>query len=225
MSLYEDLIRDTAADRAEFLSIPIIQRTLTNGVGREVYLDYLGQAFHHVRHTAPLLALAFARCGEEDAIYRNALSGYLAEEQGHEEWILDDIRVLEGDAEYVRHSVPRLPCKVMVAYAYDLVARVDPYALLGMVHVLEGMSVALATRAAAAIQTSLGAADGSAGFSYLTSHGALDADHVAFFRRLLEELDGVHGPAIIGAARDFHPLYGAIFLDIQARAKAGLHAA
>lgn len=225
MSFYEDLVRGTATERAAFLAIPIIQHTLAKGVGREIYLDYLGQAFHHVRHTAPLLALAFARCGEQDAIYRKALSGYLAEEQGHEEWILDDIRALGGDAERVRHSTPRLPCKVMVAYAYDLVGRVDPYALLGMVHVLEGMSVALATRAAAAIRTSLGPPGGNAGFSYLTSHGSLDTDHVAFFRRLVEELDEGHGPAIIGAAQDFYRLYGAIFLDIQARAEAERHAA
>ncbi len=225
MSFYESLLRETAAEREEFLAIPLIQRALAQEVTREVYLDFLGQAYHHVRHTAALLALAFARSGDHDSIYREALAGYLIEEQGHEEWILDDIRALGGDANRARETAPRLPCKVMVAYAYDLIGRIDPYALLGMVHVLEGMSVALASRAATAIGAALGSANGDAGFRYLKSHGSLDNEHVAFFRQLVDALDASHRPVIVEAARDFYRLYGGIFLDIQYRTKAGRHAA
>jgi hypothetical protein len=43
----------------------------------------------------------------------------------------------------------------MVAYAYDTIARGNPLGFFGMVHVLEGTSVALALLAADAIQKPL----------------------------------------------------------------------
>jgi hypothetical protein len=41
-----------------------------------------------------------------------------------------------------------LPIELMVAYLYDLIARGNPVGLFGMVNVLEGTSIALATQAA-----------------------------------------------------------------------------
>ena len=45
----------------------------------------------------------------------------------------------------VRGSAPGHACEVMVAYAYDTIARRNPLGFFGMVHVLEGTSSALAT--------------------------------------------------------------------------------
>lgn len=56
-------------------------------------------------------------------------------------------------------------------------------AMLGMVHVLEGLSAQLALGAAHKLRASVGAA-GEGGFSYLASHGRLDQQHVALFRAL-----------------------------------------
>jgi hypothetical protein len=61
----------------------------------------------------------------------------------------------------------------MVAYLYDLIARGNPVGLFGMVNVLEGTSIALATQAAGRSRAAW-AADQA--FSYLSSHGALDQD-------------------------------------------------
>lgn len=225
MSFYDDLQRRTAAEREAFLAIPLIGHAVKAGVTRPLYVDFLGQAYHHVKHTCPLLALAAVRCGPEDGAYRNALFDYIDEEKGHDEWILEDIAAMGGDALAVRHAAPRLPCKAMVAYAYYAIDHVSPYALLGMVHVLEGMSVALATQAAGAIAASLGG-DGKTGFSYLSSHGELDKSHVSFFQRLV---DGIHAPkareAVVEAAQDIYVLYGDIFRDIGRGLGADNHAA
>ena len=78
---------------------------------------------------------------------------------GHEEWILDDIRACGGDAEAVRHGPPGHATEVMVAYAYDTIARRNPLGFFGMVHVLEGTSVSLALLAADAIQKPLALPD------------------------------------------------------------------
>ena len=49
-----------------------------------------------------------------------------------------------------------MACQVMVGYAYYAIECISPYAMLGSVHVLEGMSVLLADQAADAIKRSLG---------------------------------------------------------------------
>ena len=225
-SFYEQLFEATAAERAGFQAIPVIARACTEGVSRAAYVDYLGQAYHHVRHTCPLLALAASRCGGHDGAYREALFDYIAEERGHEAWILEDIAALGGDAVGVAASEPRLPCRLMVAYAHYAVAFVSPYALLGMVHVLEGMSVALAQRAASAIASRVGTGSGGGGFRYLSSHGGLDIGHVAFFRDLVDGIaDPVARAAIVDTARVIYRLYGDLFSEVAERHGIDRHAA
>jgi pyrroloquinoline quinone (PQQ) biosynthesis protein C len=82
-----------------------------------------------------------------------------------------------------------------------------------MAHVLEGTSVALATKAASALQTALGLPD--AAFTYLTSHGELDIDHTATFAQLMNRLEDEDDRAdVIRSAKTFFRLYGDIFRSI-----------
>jgi len=216
MTAFARLLAETAPDRQDFIALPLIQEVLRDGASRELYLDFLGQAFHHVKRTASLLALAAARCGPEDGLYQAALFEYIVEERGHDEWILEDIAALGGDADAVRRGAPRFACKVMIAHAYYLVDHVSPYGLLGIVHVLEGMSVALAERAAVAIRAIV-APSTDGGFKYLTTHGGLDVEHTAMFEKLIDAMDGRHLPVVIEAARDFYTLYGEMFRDLDRR--------
>jgi hypothetical protein len=55
MSFHERLQRETAAERAHLLSAPILQDAVSGRVTLTQYRALLGQAFHHVRHTVPLL--------------------------------------------------------------------------------------------------------------------------------------------------------------------------
>src|SRR3546814_2996346 len=55
------------------------------------------------------------------------------------------------------------------------------------------------------------------GFSYLSSHGSLDQEHVGFFRDLVDGLGDAAGEqAIIDTARIVYRLYGDIFRGIDA---------
>ncbi|MDA0217966.1 MAG: iron-containing redox enzyme family protein [Proteobacteria bacterium] len=218
MSFYRHLLDATAAERADFLAIPVIAQACDRGVSRAAYVDYLSQAYHHVRHTCPLLALAASRCDDGQAGYREALFDYIAEERGHEAWILQDIADLGGDAAAVRDGQARLPCRLMVAYAYYAIEHVDPHAMLGMVHVLEGMSVALAGQAARAIAARVGTGEGGGGFRYLASHGGLDVEHVAFFETLVDGIDDAAARrAIVDTAGVVYRLYGDLFREVAAR--------
>ncbi len=214
MSFYDHLQATTAADRTAFLSIPLIQNTVRKGASRELYIDFLTQAYHHVKHTYPLLALASVHTHDE--AYQDALVEYMKEERGHEKWILDDIRALGGDAEGVRCGKPGQACQIMVGYTYYAIEWIDAYAMLGSVHVLEGMSTLLADRAADAIQSSL-AFPGKDGFTYLRSHGALDIEHVAFFKGLVNAIPEQAHDVIIETSKVIYRLYGDIFRELSLR--------
>jgi pyrroloquinoline quinone (PQQ) biosynthesis protein C len=223
MQFYDRLTAETKRERDAFTSIPLIVETLRTGASRELYVDFLTQAYHHVKHTFPLLSLAAARTSDET--YQDALVEYMEEERGHEKWILDDIAAMGGDKEAVRDGKPGIACQVMVGYSYYAIEWVSPYALLGSVHVLEGMSTLLADKAATAIQSSLGA-PGKEGFSYLYSHGALDIEHVAFFKKVVNGIgDERIQQIVIDASKVFYRLYGDIYHELETRHPIKSHAA
>jgi pyrroloquinoline quinone (PQQ) biosynthesis protein C len=207
------LLTATHGEQQAFLQIPLVRRAVREGASRETYLAFLGQAYHHVKHTFPLLALADTLT--TDTRYRKALAEYMSEELRHEERILSDIRAMGGDAEEVRASMPRLPCRILVGQAYYAIQWESPYTMLGMVHVLEGLSVLLAEKLATTLKHRFGASSED-GFSYLGSHGALDIEHTGM---LADLLDGFEDPQIIEIViehvRIMYALYGAIFVDLD----------
>lgn len=225
MSNYQTLLHRTATEREAFLCLPIIREALEQGVERSLYLAYLGEAYHHVRHTCPLLALAASRCGPDDGRLQAALFDYIAEERGHDEWILADIAALGGDAGAVRRGAGGDAARIMVGYAYFAVEHISPYSLLGMVHVLEGISATIASQAVSSIRAKI-RETGGRGFSYLESHGALDQDHVRFFEGLV---DGLGDPEtleiIIDTARIMYGLFGNVFKSLEAGYHGGRNAA
>lgn len=214
MSFYEQLQSATADARQHMLSAPIIVDCLQGRATLPGYLAFLGQAYHHVRHTTPLLMSLGGRLPDRLAWARRAVAEYIEEEIGHEEWILDDIATAGGDADAVRASQPDLPAELMVAYAYDIINRGNPAAFFGMVFVLEGTSVALALTAADHIQHALGLPDKA--FSYLRSHGTLDQEHTRHLAHLLEHMTAEDQAAVLHAARVFFKLYGDVFRALPA---------
>jgi len=213
MSFHQRLLADTAGARQDLVSVPIIQGCLRGQVSLPSYLAFLTEAYHHVRHTVPLLRACKAALPPRLHWLHAALDEYIVEEAGHDEWILDDIRACGGDADAVRHGPAGHATEVMVAYAYDTIARGNPLGFFGMVHVLEGTSVALALMAADAIQKPLRLPD--AAFSYLRSHGTLDQQHTAHFQLLMDAIDDpADQAAIVHAARAFFRLYGDVFRSL-----------
>src|SRR5512137_2537932 len=99
MNFHEQLARETSADRAFLLTAPVIQRCLSGDVTRELYVAFLTQAYHHVRHTVPLLMAVGSRLPDHHAWLRDSVLHYLEEEAGHEQWILNDIAAAGGDRE------------------------------------------------------------------------------------------------------------------------------
>lgn len=213
MTFFHTLQDRTAAERDHLLTAPVLQLAVDGKLSLQTYIAFLTQAYHHVKHTVPLLMACGARLPERLEWLRSAIAEYIEEELGHQEWILNDLAACGADPEAVRHGQPALPTELMVAYVYDRIARHNPVSFFGMVNVLEGTSIALATRAAAAIRGSLELPP--AAFSYLNSHGSLDLEHMRFFEELMNRLDADEDrEAVVHTARVVYRLYGDMFRSL-----------
>lgn len=218
MRLYDRLLAETRPQKDAFLRLPLIREATAKGVSRGLYLAYLAEAYHHVKETCPLLGRALSRCDERDRVLREALIDYIAEERGHEAWILDDIDALGGRSATVLAAGPSPAVEVLIGYVAHAIDRHGPYAMLGMVHVLEGLSVDLAELAAGSIARTLAVDPSRGGFRYLTSHGAVDQAHVRFFADLLDKVDRREDQdRIIHTAAVVYGLFGAIFQGLAQR--------
>ena len=210
MSFMDRLSTETKDERNYLLTSPIIGRSLGGDVSLQDYVAFLTQAYHHVRHTVPVLMAVGARLPDSKEWLREGVAEYIEEELGHQEWILNDIAACGFDKEVARNSRPSAATELMVAYAYDTIQRGNPIGFFGMVHVLEGTSVMVADKAADAIRGALMLPKEA--FSYLYSHGALDIEHCDFFAGLMAKIADPEDQAqIIHSAKMFYRLYADIF--------------
>lgn len=221
MTFYQTLLKETEAERNALMRLPLITQGGQGQISLKTYIGFLTQAYHHVKHTTPLLMSCGGRLGGQYEWLRTAIGEYIEEEMGHQEWVLNDIAECGGDKEAVRASktaeTSASPAtEIMVAYAYDMIQRVNPVGFFGMVLVLEGTSTAVATQAGEKLMTSLNLPKKA--FSYLLSHGSLDISHVSFFESLMNQVTDKNDQAIIiHSAKVFYKLYGDIFKEIDTR--------
>lgn len=221
MTFYNQLLAATEQERNTLMTLPLIQQGGVGNISLQTYIAFLTQAYHHVKHTTPLLMACGGRLSGQYEWLRTAIGEYIEEEMGHQEWVLNDIAACGADKEAVRNASdastsPSQATELMVAYAYDMIYRVNPVGFFGMVLVLEGTSTAVATQAGEKLMTSLHLPKKA--FSYLLSHGSLDISHVSFYESLVNQITDKKDQAIvIHAAKMFYKLYGDVFRDVAAR--------
>lgn len=214
MGFHQQLVEQTSQARDYLLSAPVIARCFQGDISLDDYVGFLKEAYHHVKHTTPLLMSVGALLPDQKEWLREAVAEYIEEELGHQEWILNDISRCGYDKEQARHSKPSFATEMMVAYAYDSIRRINPLCFFGMVLVLEGTSTAMADQAANSIAAKLGLPKKA--FSYLTSHGALDQEHIKFFAGLMDKItDPAEQQLIVHAANRFYRLYAEIFRSLS----------
>ncbi len=213
MAFFDTLQSQTAGARTHVNRAPVISAIQEGRFDLQSYTWFLTQAYHHVKHTVPLMMACGGRLPERLEFVRKALVEYIEEEYGHHEWILDDLEACGEDRETTRQGSPDTSIELMVSWLYDQIHRGNPMAFFGMVQVLEGTSIELATPLGEQIQKQLALPDQA--FSYLYSHGALDQEHFEFFRGLMNEItDPEDQAAIIHSARMVYRLYGDMLWNI-----------
>lgn len=226
MAFFDRLQQETAEARTHVNRAPVIRAIQEGRFDLTGYTWFLTQAYHHVKHTVPLMMACGGRLPERLEFVRKALVEYVDEEYGHHEWILNDLEACGADKEAIRQGRPDTSIELMIAYLYDRINRGNPAAFFGMVQVLEGTSIELATPLGERIQEQLGLPDQA--FSYLYSHGALDQEHFEFFRKLMNDItDADDQQAIIDSARMVYRLYGDMLhsIPVQVSRKEAQHEA
>lgn len=213
MKFFEELVHATRDDREALMLSPIVTDSLAGHVGLQTYVAFLTEAYHHVRHTVPLLMACGARLSNHLEWLREGIIEYIDEEQGHEQWILSDIEACGADPDAAAITRPSVATELMVSYAYDTIMRGNPVGFFGMVFVLEGTSVAIATEVAEIVERELGLPRRA--FTYLRSHGNVDVKHIGDYERIVNRLDRAEDrEAVVHAARMFFKLYGDVLRQL-----------
>ena len=88
MAFYDQLLAATEQERQTLMSLPLIQRGAAGDISLPTYIAFLTQAYHHVKHTTPLLMACGGRLGGHYEWLRTAIGEYIEEEMGHQEWVL-----------------------------------------------------------------------------------------------------------------------------------------
>jgi len=212
-TFFSDIEINTRAARESLESLPVLERCMRGEVEMQTYIAFLTEAYHHVKHTVPLLMACGSRLPERLEWLREAIVEYINEELGHQEWILNDLAAMGVDSEQVRRGQPALATDLMVSYAYDTVTRKDPLGFFGMVYVLEKTSSTIATYAARQIASTLSLPPRA--MTYLKSHGSLDVKHMEAFEQLMNQLDNDQDRQIVlHSAHVFYQLYTSIFRSL-----------
>lgn len=212
-TFFNQLEKACEHERRQLLQVPQLADGLAGRIGVDTYIAYLTQAYHHVRHTVPLLMSMGARLPQRNLWMQAAIAEYIEEEQGHEQWILNDIAAAGGDRDAAAQQTPHLTTQTLVAYNYDYINRRNPAGFLGMVYMLESTSIAIATQGAQTLQTNLALPETA--FSYLLSHGSVDEDHIVFFEKLVNQIESdADKAAIIEVAKATFTLFANMFAGI-----------
>ncbi len=210
-TFFQTLKQQTQPAQQAMLSAPVIAACKRGDISRDMYIAFLTQAYHHVKHTVPLLMACGGRLSADYEWVREAIAEYIEEEKGHQEWILNDIRACGGNADAVRNNQSEgkagQAIELMVSYLYHNIDRNNPLSLFGMVWVLEGTSVGIGGQMAENIQSTLDLPPSA--MTYLISHSVLDLDHLQFFESLMNKITREEDKrVIIESANMVFSLYG-----------------
>ncbi|MCA0937211.1 iron-containing redox enzyme family protein [Vibrio alginolyticus] len=208
---FEQLKQQTSSAQKTMLNAPVIADVQQGNISKQMYIAFLTQAYHHVKHTVPLLMACGGRLSADYEWVREAIAEYIEEEKGHQEWILNDIRACGGNADAVRNNQSEgkagQAIELMVSYLYHNIDRNNPLSLFGMVWVLEGTSVGIGGQMAENIQSTLDLPPSA--MTYLISHSVLDLDHLQFFESLMNKITREEDKrVIIESANMVFSLYG-----------------
>ncbi|HEX8701430.1 MAG TPA: iron-containing redox enzyme family protein [Myxococcaceae bacterium] len=200
----------------ELDAIPSAQRLFEGRIDTQGYADWLIQTYHYVRWTTPLLQQAgrrMKRLGWHPALAELLLQK-AQEEQGHERWLLADLKNLGWSREEVEQTPPCPAVLAYVAWNRFTAEAGTPTAFLGTAYVLEYLSV---YRASGAVERLI--QHGTIplihkAVTFLRGHAGADISHVAALNTVLLQLEDPHEQAaIVLSARATRALYVGLFPD------------
>ena len=70
---YKELLEKTNSGKEYLLSAPIIESVMLGRFDLSTYIAFLNQAYHHVKHTVPLLMAAGSRLANDQRYLQPAI--------------------------------------------------------------------------------------------------------------------------------------------------------
>jgi len=212
VSFFIQLVENSDASRRALERAPRVHSMIHRGLTLAEYRAFLHDLYHVVWHFCPVMAAAAARCDDGFREIRYELYERIAEEKGHEDWVLEDVEAMGGDVRHTRRAPPSAPVQAMIAFNYYGAERVHPCSVLGMLYVLEVVASVYGGRVADSIARAIGRDVAAGGFKFLSSHATMDAEHMAKLNLLLKKIeDPAAQSAVLGSVRvNFHQ-FGQLF--------------
>lgn len=166
---------------------PFGRRLIRGNITRKEYVAFLVQSYLYVLHTRPLLRRAGERLVQQGRRQLAALYLQKAdEENGHEEWILDDLRGIGENPDVVCRAKPAPGVAAYLAWNSFTVDDGSPVAFLGTAYVLESGG---AIRVGAIVKNLVehsGIRGIERGVHFLRGHAEADIEHVAQLGQLID---------------------------------------
>lgn len=199
---FQQLVDETDEARKAFERHARVIEACATGMDRERYLAFLRELYSLVWHFNPISAAAAARLPADQRFLQAFLYQHMAEEEGHDAWVLADVAAIGGDVEEVRMSLDASSAAVQAFLGFNYwQAERQPAAALGMLYALEVLASVYGEPVAEAQRERL-FLDGDAGVSFLASHAAADATHIEDLRLVLDQLeDEAAQAAIVNSVR------------------------
>ena len=188
LPFFVDLVARTDEARREFETNSKVLDIVANGLTVERYRNFLLELYHVVWHFNPVCAAAASRIGDQHRHVRYFLYDHMMEEQGHEQWVLNDLEVIGVSTERALKYQPSTRLLAFNGYNYWAADRRKPISVLGMLYALEVIASVYGGPMTSAITESL-LLEGGRGISFISSHATLDAEHMADLRVVL---NGIH---------------------------------
>jgi pyrroloquinoline quinone (PQQ) biosynthesis protein C len=202
---------------------PGAQRLFDGSIDTEGYAAWLAQTYHYVRWTTPLLARAgrrMKRLGRHPQLGELLLQKS-SEEQGHERWLLSDLKHLGWAREQVEEFELSPAVAAYVAWNRFTSEAGSPTAFLGTAYVLEYLSVHRAGGAVERLLERDAIPNIRKAVTFLRGHAGADGEHVAELAAVLRTLtDPAEQAAIVLSARTTRALYLGFFPETERDAAA-----
>ncbi len=166
------------------------RRLLDHSRIRDLYPQYLFTSHCIVRGSVPLMEATLKRCRQSEPVdpLAAALGDYLEqhipEEMNHDQWLLEDLEVLEIPRSTVLARTPSPTVAALVGAQYYWILHHDPVALLGYIELLEGYAPVRSEIDDLIERTG----HSRAAFRTLLHHADLDPHHAEDLHRLLDVL-------------------------------------
>jgi pyrroloquinoline quinone (PQQ) biosynthesis protein C len=188
MKFFLDLVTRTDESRRAFENHPVVMDAVANGMSLERYRKLLLELYHVVWHFNPVCAAAASRMGDGHRAVRYFLYEHMQEEQGHEEWVMNDLQAMDVDPAVTLAHAPQPFTLALNGYNYWAADRKHPCSALGMLYALEVIASVYGGPFANALKERL-FLQGERGVSFISSHATLDAEHMAELREILNLLE------------------------------------